>query len=141
MVEIKKKPNLLIKNKKDNFLFTIPVPLKKGIFSVDIPYLLCPPQLPTWPYTCQFLFQCNFEKLWSVLNRELLKNQNPALPHLNQKNPFKCNLSNFDNLTYTKTISSHCLFMGIRRKNGFLPSFYGWKNNPNLNIDHIIHMV
>ena len=42
MVEIKKKPNLLIKKKKNLFLFTIPTPLQKGMFSMDIPYILPP---------------------------------------------------------------------------------------------------
>ena len=56
IVEIKKKPNILIKNKKDNFLFTIPIPLQKGIFSVDIPYILSPAQFPRWPHTNQSIF-------------------------------------------------------------------------------------
>ena len=159
MVEIKKKPNLLIKNKKDNFLFTIPIPLQKGIFSVDIPYLLSPAQFPASSYTDRFIFskQCHFEKPllssnfnWkfpadnrslSKLNdyRQMLVSSLPkrqafsALFGLNEKDYFQSELANFDIATQNKIISSHCLLMGICRENIFRSEFYGWKNNPDFN--------
>ena len=124
MVEIKKKPNLLIKNKKDNFLFTIPVPLQKGIFSVDIPYVLSPAQFPTSSYTGQSIFnnECHFEKSLLSPSNHVLKQEcfNPRF--LNQ------NLLNFDITTQNKTISSNCLLMGIGKKNIFAPGFYDWKD-------------